>query len=280
MKAERHQGSRGHLLDLVDGEDWWSRLNSLIASADAHLDEGSHHVPIGSDEDSEWDLAKFCQAYCVSDMKVERFASWWVKSGRAPMWDLIATCQIDGRPGLLIVEAKAHENEMHREGKSPPKATNTRQLDVSDLSRGLARSLINHGYIGRCIHEARDALREHIPTIAIDRDSNYQLSNRIASAWKLADCGMPVVLLYLGSIGDEGMAPEGKPFRDGAHWEAIVRSHLQGVGAAILPATYIVLTNGCPIRFRIGSLDAQRQSILNGLRKGGRAHKLKAPACV
>ena len=78
---------------------------------------------------------------------------------------------------------------------------------------------------------------------------------------------MPVVLLYLGFTGDEGMASEGEPFRDGAHWEAIVRSHLEDVGAAILPDTDIVLANGCPIRFRIGSLDAQRQSVLNGVRK-------------
>lgn len=155
---------------------------------------------------------------------------------------------------------------MHREGKLLRASSKTRQLDLCDLSRGVARSLINHGYIGRCIHEARDALREYVPTIAIDRDSNYQLSNRIASAWKLADCGMPVVLLYLGFTGDEGMAPEGQPFRDCAHWEAIVRSHLEDVGAATLPEAEIVLANGCPVRFRIGSLNAQRESVLKRLR--------------
>jgi len=40
------------LLDLLDGEDWWVRLNPLIASADAHLDEGLRHVPTGSNEDN------------------------------------------------------------------------------------------------------------------------------------------------------------------------------------------------------------------------------------
>jgi hypothetical protein len=40
------------LLDLLDGEDWWVRPNPLIASADALLDEGLRHVPIGSNEDS------------------------------------------------------------------------------------------------------------------------------------------------------------------------------------------------------------------------------------
>ncbi len=69
-----------------------------------------------------------------SNMNVARLEGWWVKSGSPPMWDLIATCQIDGLPGLLIVEAKAHENEMHREGKPPPKATDTRKLDLGDLS--------------------------------------------------------------------------------------------------------------------------------------------------
>ena len=268
MNAVRHQGSRGHMLDLLDCGDWWARLNPLIAPAGACLDEGSRHVPIGSNEDTEWRLANFCQAYCASEINVERYASWWVKRGSPPIWDLIATCQIDGRPGLLIVEAKAHESELHRVGKPPPRSTDTRQLDVRDLSRGLARSLINHGYIGRCIHEARDALREYVPTIAIDRDSNYQLSNRIASAWKLADCGVPVVLLYLGFVGDKGMVSEGKPFRDSVHWKTIVRRHLEDVGAAALPDSDIVLANGCPVRFRIGSLEARRQSVLKGVRKG------------
>jgi hypothetical protein len=40
------------LLDLLDGEDWWVRLNPLIASADAHLDEGLRHVATGSNEDN------------------------------------------------------------------------------------------------------------------------------------------------------------------------------------------------------------------------------------
>ena len=77
---------------------------------------------------------------------------------------------------------------------------------------------------------------------------------------------MPVVLLYLGFVGDEGMASIGEPFRDSAHWDSIVRSHLEDVGAATLPDTDIVLANGCPIRFCIGSLDAQRQSVLCGTR--------------
>jgi hypothetical protein len=33
-------------------------------------------------------------------------------------------------------------------------------------------------------------------------DSHYQLANRLASAYKVASAGIPVVLLYLGFTGD------------------------------------------------------------------------------
>ena len=100
-------------------------------------------------------------------------------------------------------------------------------------------------------------------SISIDRDWNYQLSNRIASAWKLADCGMPVVPLYLGFVGDGGMASIGEPLRDAHHWETVMRCHLHDV-AADLPETDIMFENGRAMRFRIGSFSAHLQSVLWG----------------
>ena len=219
-------------------------------------------MPVDTASPAEWSLARFCKTHCTADMDAGRFDGWWVKAGSPPTWDLIATCAIDGRPGLLIVEAKAHEGEIHRDGKLHP-LEGLKGTPDERLRRG-ARSLINHGYIGRCIHEARDGLCRFVPSISIDRDSNYQLSNRIASAWKLADCGMPVVLLYLGFVGDEGMASEGEPLRDAGHWESVMHSRLLDVGAAELPETDIMLENSRVMRFRVGSLPARRQSVLGG----------------
>ncbi len=184
--SDRHQGSRGHLLDLLDRDGWRDELNQLISTAGAFVGPDSIHVPVDTASPAEWSLARFCKTHCTADMDAGRFDGWWVKAGSPPTWDLIATCAIDGHPGLLIVEAKAHEGEIHRDGKLHP-LEGLKGTPDERLRRG-ARSLINHGYIGRCIHEARDGLRQFVHSISIDRDWNYQLTNRIASAWKFAEC--------------------------------------------------------------------------------------------
>jgi hypothetical protein len=48
---------------------------------------------------------------------------------------------------------------------------------------------------------------------------------------------MPVVPLYLGFVGDGGMASIGEPLRDAHHWETVMRSHLHDVAAADLLET-------------------------------------------
>src|SRR5258705_9339558 len=52
---------------------------------------------------------------------------WWLavtKSANTPNWDIISTCHIGGRPGLLLVEAKAHEGELSKSGKKKPDTEN------------------------------------------------------------------------------------------------------------------------------------------------------------
>ena len=54
--------------------------------------------------------------------------------------------------------------------------------------------------------------------VAINRDSHYQLANRLAFTWKLAMLGFSVVLLYLGFTGDDGIRDVSPPFSDGEDW--------------------------------------------------------------
>src|SRR5271166_5112042 len=105
----KFQGSQGHLLDLLDRPEWCDELNSVLSSSHAVIPPNSLHVPTGSDGPEEWGLVTFCNRHCTSMMDVDRFSRWWVRDGRPPQWDLISQCQINGSPGLLIVEAKAHE---------------------------------------------------------------------------------------------------------------------------------------------------------------------------
>jgi hypothetical protein len=57
------------------------------------------------------------------------------------------------------------------------------------------------------------------PRVAFHSGSHYQLANRLAFTWKLAMLGVPVVLMYLGFTGDEGIRDAGPPFEDDADWQ-------------------------------------------------------------
>jgi hypothetical protein len=67
----------------------------------------------------------------------------------------------------------------------------------------------------------------------LSRDWNYQMSNRFAWAGKLADLGIPVVLVYLGFLNANEMSDQGKPLADAMEWQNVVKRHSQ----ALFPAT-------------------------------------------
>jgi hypothetical protein len=41
--------------------------------------------------------------------------------------------------------------------------------------------------------------------------------------------GVPVLLVYLGFIGDSGIANVGPPLRDHEHWQSVIRAYTGGV---------------------------------------------------
>ena len=109
-----------------------------------------------------------------------------------------------GGPGGLIVliEAKAHEKELI-EAETGKKNIGT------PVSGNARRNLMR---IDWAIRDASAALIEETGlTWALSRDWNYQMSNRFAWAWKLADLGIPVVLVYLGFLSANEMSDQGKP---------------------------------------------------------------------
>lgn len=89
--------------------------------------------------------------------------------------------------------------------------------------------LLNHEHIGQAIAEAALALNRIVAGVRISRDSHYQLANRVAYNWKPATMGVPVLLVYPGFTGDNGIADVGPPLRDHAHWESIMRAYMEGV---------------------------------------------------
>src|SRR5207342_2320611 len=99
--------------------------------------------------------------------------TWWLKvpqHANTPNWDLVSTCRMDGRRGLVLVEAKAHAGEMHNSGKPHGHPE-------------------NDDAIAAAIAEANSALG---PATGwnLSHETNYQLCNRVAWAWKVASLGV------------------------------------------------------------------------------------------
>jgi hypothetical protein len=151
--------------------------------------------------------------------------TWWLAvctpTSRTPNLDIASTCRVGDERGLLLVEAKAHDQELIKEdtGKAlrPPVSVDARR---------------NHVRIGGCIQEASLALTDATRRPwALSRDWNYQMSNRFAWAWKLAELGVPVILVYLGFLQADDMEEDSTPFADHAAWEELVRSHSAALAA-------------------------------------------------
>ena len=87
--------------------------------------------------------------------------------------------------------------------------------------------------------------RHPAPDVRLDRDSHYQLANRLAFKWKLATLGIPVVLLYFTGR-DEGIADAGEPILDDAHWQALSPGHAfdVGVASALVGASRMLWASG------------------------------------
>lgn len=213
--AKHYSGSQKHLLDLLD-LDLRPSFNPLLEPFGVSINEEDIFRPIGRDDPKEFYLPQFCKEFCDGQFDFSPIVDWWVPSQyRPPTWDLISTCSVNGSFGMLLVEAKAHKDELDWSGKTlaPTASVGSKE---------------NHKQIKNCIAGANSALLktcDGIFNLAID--SHYQLTNRVAHLWKLACCNIPVVLLYLGFLGDAGIRHS--YFRDDEHWQRSIGGYLDGV---------------------------------------------------
>lgn len=154
--------------------------------------------------------------------------NWWLavprsRRTRTPNWDIASTCNVQGKSGLLLIEAKAHDAELRNEERGKP-------LGAEDNKGVSVDSRRNHVRIGACIQEASLALsgETHLAW-ALSRDWNYQMGNRFAWAWKVAELGIPVILVYLGFLGCEEMRKEAsqRPIASKEDWQQMVELHSQ-----------------------------------------------------
>ena len=187
-----------------------NRLNAL-AEPWGSVSADDHWMPEGFRRIQEAQLDKAARLLPKQDRG--KLRDWWLAVSRphtrTPNWDIASTCTLDRRKGLLLVEAKAHTQEL--------------KIDDHVKAEGPNRERI----VG-CIKEANAALADQTELDwALSHQHRYQMANRFAWSWKLTELGYPVILVYLGFLGAEEMrnGREQNPLNSPAEWADLVKAH-------------------------------------------------------
>jgi hypothetical protein len=178
-------------------------LNKLIVSF-GKIDQDDTVIPHGFKYPSEANLANIPEKILPKETQ-ELLESWWLSKDakKLPNWDVVCTCEIGGKKGLLLIEAKAHSSELKKDDGTTAKGANRRSIynALNDINNKTGWKL--------------------------SIDDHYQLSNRFAWSWKLAQMGIPVILVYLGFINAwEG---GGDGFVDKKSWESSLSSYSKAI---------------------------------------------------
>jgi len=235
LPLREQRGSRARCLSLTEDPAAVS-LQSLVEPY-ATIDPARHMwMPKGLSQPQEAKLGETPGFLSFGQREV--VTEWWlaVRGGaNTPNWDIACTATIGGREGLILVEAKAHANELKTNGK-PDRGNED-----------------NHARIAAAIGEANRGLNSILPGWALSRDSHYQLCNRFAWSWKIASLGFPVILLYLGFEHAEEMHDQGPPIADAGAWVGLVKDYGRGIVPEAAWENELLVT-GTPLRPLIRSL--------------------------
>lgn len=219
LKPKERRGSkpRCHLLTHGSPNVVSARLTRLIVPWGRVIDDDIW-MPQGFIHTDE---AQFGRADSLLDPAIgASLIKWWLavpKAGRVPHWDIASTCTIEGKPGLLLVEAKAHSEELKKEKAGKKKD----RVESADSQR-------NRAQIKSCMKDANASLKyETGLDWQLSIEHCYQMSNRFTWAWKLTELGYSVILMYLGFINAEEMVDKGPLFVDSGDWERQVKLHSQ-----------------------------------------------------
>lgn len=237
MRLRRDRGSRGsrpRCIRLTDGGRFAvaENLTCVVKHSSVIVSPSDICIPQGHRYPDEAQLDKPDGAPLVPQEIATALQEWWPRSGTSPKWDIASTCTINGRRGLLLVEAKAHSTEL-----------DSHPTDACGKSRE---------QIVAALAEASDGLRRLTGedwALSAD-DHHYQLANRIAWSWKLASVGMPTVLVYLGFLNAAEMTDKCETFATLAGWKDCMLEH----SAHVVPPSYwdtSLHANGAPLMFLI-----------------------------
>jgi hypothetical protein len=220
LRPNERKGSKPRCHFLTSGypEDVAGRLTTLIEPY-GEVSPRDNWMPCGFEDTGEAQLQKAERLIRSNDDR-KTLGDWWLAEPRptasTPTWDIASTCSLGGRPGLLLVEAKAHSAELLKEMCG--KRVNAQSSDA------------NHNRISSAISDANCGLRAATGLQwNLSSDRCYQMSNRFAWAWKLCTLGYSVALVYLGFLEADEMVGS---FQDEQQWQELVKTH----GAALVPS--------------------------------------------
>jgi hypothetical protein len=215
VETKSYQGSRAGCLRLT--ETVADRLERIVKPYATLDPEGAVYFPRGPKHVQEAKLGEADGLLSPEDR--EAVTAWWLAirpGANTPNWDIACECLVGSRPGLILVEAKAHHDELDPKGKlergNPQNDTHIRSA-IKEASAAL---------------EANGALEGSFSGWKLSPDSHYQLCNRFAWGWKVASLGIPVILVYLGFLNVTDM-PGCKVFRTAEEWTQAVHNHAQGI---------------------------------------------------
>jgi hypothetical protein len=230
LQLDNHKGSQPRCVALVNGSpaEVADRLTRLVSEPGVVISTRDRWFPWGiptQAPDGLWDLTAANELKLSEPNELLRpgepdhLKLWWLAhpdGANVPNWDLVSSCRIGERPGLLLVEAKAHDTELINEEKGKVLKRQASQ-----------QSFENHRQIGRVIADASAELqRATALPWALSRNSRYQMSNRFTTAWKLAQLGYSVVLVYLGFLEAHEMeSPVRTPLASHSDWIELVLKH-------------------------------------------------------
>jgi hypothetical protein len=178
-------------------------LNSLVHPF-ATVDADDRFMPEGFCKPEEASLGQ--TPGFLNDNQRRTVTEWWLKvpeRANTPNWDLVSTCTMDGREGLLLIEAKAHVGELKANDACGATNDDNRQTIRNEIAK--VSTALGSGW-------------------RLSAESHYQLSSRFAWAWKVASLGVPVVLVYLGFLNADEM---NRPFADHQAWERCLLAYAE-----------------------------------------------------
>jgi hypothetical protein len=217
LKRKEQRGSkpRCHLLTHGSREEVATRFTGLIQPW-GRVDITDRWMPQGFADAAEAQLGRVGDL--VPPAIGQALVNWWLavpKGARVPHWDIASNCTVEGKPGLLLIEAKAHDEELIKE-----EAGKKRERNETSGQRQ------NREQIRNRMQESNSGLANSTQLEwALSIEHHYQMSNCFVWAWKLTELGIPVILIYLGFLNAIEMIDRGVPFYNHESWQELVLAH-------------------------------------------------------